>query len=42
MGYMRGYILKRNKLAMIAQSVGIGTLCAGVAYLVGNLIGNAI
>ena len=26
-GYMRGYILKKNKLAMISQSVGIGTLC---------------
>lgn len=41
-GYMRGYILKKNKLAMISQSVGIGTLCAGVAYLVGHLIGNAL
>ncbi len=42
MGYMRGHILKKNKLAMISQSVGIGTLCAGVAYLVGHIIGNAI
>ncbi len=41
-GYMRGHILKKNKLAMITQSVGIGTLCAGVAYLVGQLIGNAL
>jgi vacuolar iron transporter family protein len=42
MGYMRGYILKKNKLEMIAQSVGIGTLCAGVAYLVGQFIGGAL
>lgn len=41
-GYTRGYILKKNKLAMITQSVGIGTLCAIVAYLVGQLIGNAL
>lgn len=37
-GYIRGYVLKKNKLAMIAQSVGIGTLCALVAYFVGQLI----
>jgi vacuolar iron transporter family protein len=37
-GYMRGYVLKKNKLAMILESVGIGTLCAGVAYLVGQMI----
>ncbi len=41
-GYMRGYVLKKNKLAMILQSVGIGTLCAGVAYFVGKLIEAAI
>lgn len=42
MGYMRGYILKKNKFAMILESVGIGTLCASVAYIVGQLIGNAL
>lgn len=41
-GYMRGLILKKNKLAMISESVGIGTLCAGVAYLVGQIIASAI
>ncbi len=41
-GYTRGYILKKNKFAMISQSVGIGTLCAGVAYLVGQVIAQAI
>lgn len=42
MGYTRGHILKKNKLAMISQSVGIGTLCAGVAYLVGQMIASAL
>jgi len=41
-GYMRGYILKRNKVSMILQSVGIGSLCAGVAYVVGQVIANAL
>lgn len=42
MGYMRGYVLKKNKLAMILESVGIGALCAGVAYIVGQLIASAL
>ena len=37
-GYMRGYVLKKNKLGTILESVGIGSLCAGVAYLVGQMI----
>jgi VIT1/CCC1 family predicted Fe2+/Mn2+ transporter len=41
-GYMRGYILKKNKLAMVLQSVGIGSLCAGVAYFVGQLISHLV
>ena len=41
-GYMRGYILKKNKFAMMLQSVGIGTLCAAVAYFVGQMIAGAI
>lgn len=41
-GSLRGYILKKNKLEMILQSVGIGTLCAVVAYLVGQAIAQAI
>jgi VIT1/CCC1 family predicted Fe2+/Mn2+ transporter len=42
MGYMRGYVLKKNKLAMIAESVAIGTLCAGVAYYVGQVISTLV
>ncbi len=37
-GYMRGYVLKKNKLGTILESVGIGSLCAGLAYLVGQMI----
>lgn len=41
-GYMRAYILKKNKLAMIAESVLIGTLCAVMAFFVGQYISNII
>ena len=41
-GYMRGYVLKKNKLGMIAESVTIGTLCALVAYFVGQAISGVL
>ncbi len=41
-GYLRAAILKKNKLAMMSQSVLIGTLCAGLAFIVGNFISNLI
>lgn len=37
-GYVRATILEKNKLAMITQSVAIGTACASVAYFVGQAI----
>jgi VIT1/CCC1 family predicted Fe2+/Mn2+ transporter len=42
MGYLRGYVLKKNKLALMAESVSIGVLCAGVAYLVGHFIASVV
>jgi len=41
-GYMRAYVLKKHAYTMILQSVGIGSLCAGVAYFVGQLISGLI
>lgn len=41
-GYMRAYILKKNVLAMITESVSIGTLCAALAFFVGQYISNII
>lgn len=41
-GYFRGYILKKNKLAMVFESVSIGTLCAGLSYFVGLWISSVI
>ena len=38
-GFIRASILKKNKTIMIVQSVTIGTLCASVAYFVGQAIG---
>lgn len=37
-GYMRARVLKRNVSYMIFQSVTIGTLCAAIAYFVGQMI----
>ncbi|MCX8513553.1 MAG: VIT1/CCC1 transporter family protein [Candidatus Pacebacteria bacterium] len=37
-GYMRGKILKRSKIKMIAQSVIICTISASVAYFVGEYV----
>lgn len=37
-GYLRGHTLNKNKALMITQSVGIGVLCASVAYFVGEFI----
>ena len=41
-GYMRAYILNKNKLTMIGESVIIGTLCAGLAYFVGQYLSHII
>lgn len=41
-GYIRGVTLKKNKFAMILQSVGVVTLCAVVAYLVGQAVAHAL
>lgn len=41
-GYIRGYILNKNKLTTTLQSVTIGILCAGVAYYVGGSISSLI
>lgn len=37
-GFIRASILEKNKLMMITQSVAIGTVCASVAYFVGQAI----
>lgn len=41
-GYLRGYILKKNTYATILESVTIGMMCAGVAYYVGLLIASLL
>lgn len=41
-GYIRGVTLKKNKFLMILQSVGMVTICAGVAYLVGQVVASAL
>lgn len=41
-GYVRAKILRKNKLAMMAESILIGTLCAGLAYVVGQYISSVI
>jgi VIT1/CCC1 family predicted Fe2+/Mn2+ transporter len=41
-GYLRGYILKKNIYATILESVAIGTMCAGVAYYVGLFIASLL
>lgn len=37
-GYLRARILNRNGLALALESVGIGTVCASLAYIVGLYI----
>lgn len=37
-GYTRAHVLGKNKIIAISESVVIGTLCAGVAYFVGQAI----
>jgi VIT1/CCC1 family predicted Fe2+/Mn2+ transporter len=41
-GYMRASVLKKNRSYMIFQSVAIGTLCAGLAYVVGQMISTMV
>jgi VIT1/CCC1 family predicted Fe2+/Mn2+ transporter len=41
-GYMRAIILGRNKLALALQSVGIGSVCALLSYLVGVYISQLV
>lgn len=41
-GYMRAHILMKNKFLMITQSVAIGTLCAVMAFFVGQYISSII
>lgn len=41
-GYIRGHILQKNKLAMVFESVAIGTLCASVSYVVGMAISSVV
>ncbi len=41
-GYIRGYILGKNKILTTLQSVSIGMLCAGVAYYVGSFIASIL
>ncbi len=41
-GYVRGYVLKKNKFATIIESVVIGITCASVAYYVGAFISSLI
>lgn len=37
-GYIRAHVLNKNKIATISQSVLIGSLCASIAYFVGQAI----
>ncbi len=41
-GYIRGYVLNKNKLLTISESVVIGSLCASVAYFVGQMIASIV
>lgn len=41
-GYLRAYILKRNRLLLALQSVGIGSICATLAYVVGLYISKLV
>lgn len=41
-GYLRGYILKRNKYMLAMQSVAIGSICAALAYFVGEYISRIV
>lgn len=41
-GYLRARILNRNGLALALESVGIGTVCASLAYVVGSYISHIV
>jgi VIT1/CCC1 family predicted Fe2+/Mn2+ transporter len=41
-GYLRAVILERNKLALALQSVGIGSTCAALAYIVGVYVSQIV
>lgn len=41
-GYLRAVILERNRLALALQSVGIGSTCAALAYIVGVYVSQIV
>jgi VIT1/CCC1 family predicted Fe2+/Mn2+ transporter len=41
-GYLRAYILKRNRFELMLQSIMIGSICATLAYCVGEYISKLI
>ncbi len=41
-GYLRAYILKRNRILLALQSVAIGSICAFLAYVVGVYVSKLV
>lgn len=41
-GYFRAVILKKNAVAMVSQSIFIGTLCAALAFFVGKFVASLV